>query len=147
MLLTGLKDGTIKIYDVRSNQEIFKMTDYKGDLSRISFSNKGLQFACAWKSSDICRVFNMKKLGKEVNEIKLSGNVHSVHFDNYGSYLLTGAGNTLSIFNTRKLGDAPLFVNENAHDTGLVNVAKFAPNGKMIVTGGTEDRFMKVFGI
>jgi WD40 repeat protein len=42
MLLTGLKDGTIKIYDVRSNQEIFKITDYKGDLSQISFSNKGL---------------------------------------------------------------------------------------------------------
>ena len=33
MLLTGLKDGTIKIYDVRTNQEIFKITDYKGDLS------------------------------------------------------------------------------------------------------------------
>ena len=89
----------------------------------------------------------MKKLGKEVNEIKLPGNVHSVHFDNYGSYLLASAGNTLSIYNAKKLGDAPLYINENAHDTGVVNVAKFAPNGRMIVSGGTEDRFMKVFGI
>lgn len=147
MLLTGLKDGTIKIYDVRTNQEIFKITDYKGDLSQISFSNKGLQFAVSWKSSDVCRVFNMKKLGKEVSEIKLPGNVHSVHFDHYGSYLLTGAGSNLSVFNSRKLGDSPLYSNDQTHDTGVVNVARFAPNGKMIVSGGTEDRFMKVFGI
>jgi WD40 repeat protein len=42
MLLTGLKDGTIKIYDVRTNTEIFKITDFKGELSQIAFSNKGL---------------------------------------------------------------------------------------------------------
>lgn len=147
MLLTGLKDGTIKIYDVRTNQEIFKITDYKGDLSQISFSNKGLQFAVSWKSSDVCRVFNMKKLGKEVSEMKLPGNVHSVHFDHYGSYLLTGSGSSLSVFNSRKLGDSPIYYNDMAHDIGFVNIARFAPNGKMIVSGGTEDRFMKVFGI
>lgn len=147
MLLTGLKDGTIKIYDVRTNQEIFKITDYKGDLSQISFSNKGLQFAVSWKSSDVCRVFNMKKLGKEVSEIKLPGNVHSANFDQYGSYLLTGAGSNLSVFNARKLGDSPIYSNDQAHDTGVVSVARFAPNGKIIVSGGTEDRFMKVFGI
>ena len=89
----------------------------------------------------------MKKLGKEVSEIKLPGNVHSVHFDHYGSYLLTGAGSNLSVFNSRKLGDSPLYSIDQAHDNGVVNVARFSPNGKMIVSGGTEDRFMKVFGI
>jgi WD40 repeat protein len=89
----------------------------------------------------------MKKLGKEVNEIKLPGNAHSVHFDHYGNYLLAGAGSSLSIFNAKKLGDGPLYINEHAHETGVVNVAKFAPNGRMLVSGGTEDRFMKVFGI
>jgi len=147
MLLTGMKDGTIKIYDIRSNTEIFKLTDYKGELSQIAFSNKGLQFAVAMKSSNICRVFNMKKLGKDVTEIALPGNVHSVNFDQFGSYLLAGAGSTLTILNTKKLGDEPLYRNDQVHDTGVVNVAKFAPNGRMIVSGGTEDRFMKVFGI
>ena len=81
MMLTGLKDGTIKIYDVRSNQEIFKISEYKGELNQIAFSNKGLNFAVAWKNTDVCRVFNMKKLGREVSEVKLPGNVHSVQFD------------------------------------------------------------------
>ena len=112
------------------------MTDYKGELSQISFSNKGLQFAVALKSSDICRVFNMKKLGREVNEIKTSGNVHSVHFDPFGSFLLTGSGSSLSIYNSKKLSDSPLYLNEKAHDTGVVNVARFSPSGRMIISGG-----------
>ena len=83
MMLTGLKDGTIKIYDVRTNQEIFKINEYKegGELKEIAFSNKGLNFAVAWKNSEICRVFNMKKLGREVSEVKMAGEVHSVEFD------------------------------------------------------------------
>jgi WD40 repeat protein len=99
------------------------------------------------KTTNVCRVFNMKKLGKEVTEVALPGNVHSVNFDNYGSYLLAGAGSTLSILSARKLGDEPIYRNEHAHDTGVVNVAKFSPNGRMIVSGGTEDRFMKVYGL
>jgi hypothetical protein len=47
------------------------MTDYQGELSSLSFSNKGLNFAAAWKTSEICRVFNLRKLGKDVNEVKL----------------------------------------------------------------------------
>ena len=115
MLVTGLKNGTIKIYDIRSHQEIFKMTDYQGELSSISFSNKGLNFAAAWKSSDTLRIFNLRKLGKEVNEVKLSDKVNSVSFDNYGGYFLAGAGSALSIHNLKKWDDAPLYANPKAH--------------------------------
>lgn len=147
MLVTGLKNGTIKIYDIRSNQEIFKMTDYQGELSSISFSNKGLNFAAAWKSSDVCRVFNLRKLGKEVNEVKLSAGVNSVSFDHYGGLLLAGAGSALTIHAAKKWDDAPLFFDEKAHNQGVVNVAKFSTSGRHIVSGGAEDRFMKVFEV
>jgi WD40 repeat protein len=50
MLVTGLKDGTIKIYDIRSHMEIFKITDFKGEIASLSFSNRGLNFAAAWKT-------------------------------------------------------------------------------------------------
>jgi WD40 repeat protein len=148
MVIAGLKDGTIKIYDIRSHQEIFKMTDFKGDLGNISFSNKGLNFAAAWKSSDVCRVFNLKKLGKEVTEIKNTAPVSFVSYDNYGSYLLTGAGQSLNVYATKHLGtQATIFSQDKVVDTGVVSVAKFSASGKMIVTGGSEDRFMKVFGL
>lgn len=148
MLVTGLKDGTIKIYDIRTHQEIFKLTDYKGEIGNIAFSNKGLHFAASWKSHDVCRIFNLRKLGKEVNEIKHAAPVNCVNFDNYGQYLLTGAGASLNIFAASKhWTEEPLYTNEVAHETGIVNVAKFSSSGKMIVTGGSEDRFMKVFGL
>lgn len=148
MLLTGLKDGTIKIYDIRSHQEIFKIADYKGDLSSLAFSNKGLNFAAAWKTSDVCRVFNLRKLGKEVYEIQHSaGPINSVAFDHYGGYLLTGAGNTMNIFASKKWDEPPVYANGHPQDNGVVNVAKFAKSGRMVVSGGNEDRFMKIFAI
>lgn len=123
------------------------MTDYEGELSSISFSNKGLNFAAAWKSSEICRVFNLRKLGKEVNEVKLSAGINSVSFDNYGGLLLAGAGSALSIHAAKKWDEAPLFFNETAFNKGVVSVAKFSNSGRFIVSGGTEDRFMKVFSV
>ncbi len=147
MLVTGLKDGTIKIYDIRSHQEIFKMTDYQGELSSIAFSNKGLNFAAAWKSSDTLRIFNLRKLGKEVNEVKLADKVHSVSFDHYGGQLLAGAGSGLTIHSLKKWDEAPIYSNSKAHAQGIVSVAKFSNSGRMIVSGGAEDRFMKVFEV
>ena len=147
MLVTGLKNGIIKIYDIRSHQEIFKITDYQGEISSISFSNKGLNFAAAWKSSDICRIFNLRKLGKEVNEVKLSAGVNSVSFDHYGGLLLAGAGSALTIHAAKKWDEAPLFVNEKAHAQGVVSVAKFTTSGRHIVSAGADDRFMKVFEV
>lgn len=148
MLITGLKDGTIKIYDIRSHQEIFKISDYKGELGNVSFSNKGLNFAASWKSQDVCRIFNLKKLGKEVHEIKhTGGNVNCVNFDFFGNYLLTGAGSSLNIYASKHWNEPAVYTNEKAHETGVVSVAKFSPSGKFIVSGGSEDRFMKVYGL
>jgi hypothetical protein len=67
-------------------------------LSNISFSNKGLNFAVSWKTSDVCRVFNLKKNGKESFEVKHPAAVNYVNFDHFGGYLLTGAGSHLNIF-------------------------------------------------
>ena len=117
MLIAGLKDGTIKIYDIRTHQEIFTLADFKGDLANVSFSNKGLSFAAAWKSESVCRVFNLRKLGKEVAEIRHKDNLSYCSFDNFGSYLMTAAGSSLNVFtantSTKKWDDATiLFSNE-----------------------------------
>ncbi len=92
-------------------------------------------------------MFNLRKLGKEVYEIKHTAPLNSVAFDHYGGYLLTGAGNQLNIFASKKWDEPAVYSNQQAQDTGVVSVAKFAQSGRMIVTGGSEDRFMKVFNI
>ena len=147
MLATGLKDGTIKMYDVRTNTAIYTETNFKGELGNISFSNKGLYFAASWKGSDVCRVFNLRKLGREVMEVKHSQPVEHVQFDYFGGYLLTGSGSGINVFASKHWSEPSVYANEKVHDTGVVSVAKFANSGRMIVSAGAEDRFMKVYGI
>jgi len=40
---------------------------YKGDglINSLNFSDKGINFAAAWKGSPICRVFDLRKVDKE----------------------------------------------------------------------------------
>lgn len=147
MLIVGLKDGTIKILDIRSNQVIYELADYKGELSNISSSRKGLHFAASWKNQNVCRIFNLKKLGKEDYQIEHSLPVNNVCFDNYGSYLLTSAGNTVNVYSGKHWNDAALKYNQPVYESGVVNVAKFSKSGRMIVAGGSDDKFMKVFGL
>ena len=143
MLVTGLKDGVLKIYDIRSHQEIFKIADYPGEVSSLAFSNRGLNFAAAW--GDVVRVFNLKKLGKEVSEVKVGGPVHSVNFDSYGNYLLAGAGAGVSVHAGKQWAEVARV--ERAQDNGVVSVARFSASGRRVVTAGSEDRFLKVFTI
>lgn len=80
-------------------------------------------------------------------EIKHQSNLQYANFDHFGGYLLTGAGQQLNIFASRKWDEPAVYSNEKVHETGVVNVAKFSNSGKMIVSGGSEDRFMKVLSI
>ena len=115
-------------------------------MGSISFSNKGLLFAVCCKNTEICKVYNLRKLGKEVIDIKHKQglNVNSVNFDYYGGNLLTSAGHSLNIY-AAKLWNDPLFVEPEAHES-IVNVAKFSPSGAFIASG-SEDRFMKIYGL
>lgn len=146
MLAAGLKDGTIKMYDVRTNSAIYTETNFKGELGNICFSNKGLYFAATWKNSEICKVFNLRKLGREVIEVKHEQPVEFANFDYYGGYLLTGSGSGLNIFASKHWSEPAVYSNDKAHDNGAVSVVKFANSGRMIVSAGAEDRFMKVYG-
>jgi WD40 repeat protein len=43
-LAVGLKNGVVKIYDIRSQQAILEFGDFKGlgEVKSLSFSNKGV---------------------------------------------------------------------------------------------------------
>jgi WD40 repeat protein len=94
------------------------------------------------------RVFNLRKLGQEVFELKHDAPVHSTNFDFYGQYLLTGSGAGINIFGASKhWNEPPLYTNSKVHEAGAVSKAKFSNSGRMVVSAGEEDRFMKVFHI
>lgn len=64
MLVAGYKNGLIKIYDIRTQTSVTEINKLSGhDVTTLSFSNKGLNFAAGSKSSDVVNVFNLRKLG------------------------------------------------------------------------------------
>lgn len=91
------------------------------------------------------KVFNLKKLGKEVAEVKVAAPASSVKFDAYGNSLLVGAGAGLSVHAGKQWPQVGAV--ERALDTGVVSVARFSASGRRVVAAGAEDRFVKVFTI
>ena len=77
-----------------------------------------------------------------LKEISGSGLVNSIEFDNYGQFLLSGSGKGVKVHALVSKQWEEAYANEELHE-GVVNVARFAPNGRVIVTG-SDDRFMKV---
>jgi WD40 repeat protein len=65
----------------------------------------------------------------------------NVAFDFYGNYLLTTAGQSLNVFPVKQWETPAVTLNPHG---AKINVAKFAPSGNYIVSGG-EDRFLKIF--
>ena len=102
LLGAGLKNGVIKIYDMRSLKPMIEIDKFKGlgEVSSLAFSNKGLYFAAAWKNSSSCRVFNLRKMQEESLEVSDPEGFKTsfVSFDYYGNYLATCAGTAVSLY-------------------------------------------------
>ena len=109
LLGTGLKNGVIKIFDMRSLKPIFEIDKFKGlgEVCSLAFSNKGLNFAAAWKNNSICRVFNLRKMQKESLDVADPEGLKTsfVSFDYYGNYLATGSGSAVSIYTGKEMNE------------------------------------------
>jgi WD40 repeat protein len=150
MILAGLKDGTMRIYDIRTHALIHSDENFKGgEISSLAFNNKGLHFAMAQSASDIVRIFNLRKLQAGPIEVKHTEAVSSVAFDHFGQFMVTGSGQSINVYGQGKNWIEPpvIYQNPRAHDNGAVKVAKFSQSGRFLVSGGIEDRFLKVFSL
>ena len=132
---------------MRALKPMIEIDSFKGqgEVSSISFSNKGLYFAAAWKNSSSCRVFNLRKMKEESLEVPDADGFKTsfVSFDYYGNYLATGAGTAVSLY-TGKLFNEP--VKRFSQNDGNVNVVRFAPSGSYFASGA-DDRWLKVHSV
>lgn len=125
MLATGLKGGIIKIWDIRTQEVVKELSGYsgKGDVISLAFSNKGINFAAAWKGSNVCRVFDLRKMDAPAYEVVHAegSQVNSVAFDNMGGSLVSAGGKEVRISTGKKWDEQIL--STQAHEA-VVNVAK-----------------------
>lgn len=102
-MATGVKNGVVRVWDIREQKTIKELTQGQGnnEVCDISFSNKGLLFAVAWKNSPITRIFDLRKLDKDIIELtndNPASIVNSVNFDSFGTYLATGSGKDVKMY-------------------------------------------------
>jgi WD40 repeat protein len=66
-MATGLKNGVIKIWDIREQTSVTSIANWSGEgsICSLNFSEKGINFAAAWKGSETARVFDLRKMDKE----------------------------------------------------------------------------------
>jgi len=64
MLAIGFKNGLIKLYDIRTNNELMKIDDKVGygEVTSLAFSNKGLLIAASWSLMKDCLVYSLRKM-------------------------------------------------------------------------------------
>jgi WD40 repeat protein len=62
VLAVGLKNGAIKVYDIRDQKVAMEFVGPAAtEVKKIIFSNKGTYLAASWKDQDICRVYSLHK--------------------------------------------------------------------------------------
>ena len=100
MLATGHQDRSLSIWDIRTQTVFTSITndDVKGDeLVHLCFSNKGYQFAAAWKNSNVVKLYDMRKnftaVSMEIPKQTADSDISSLSFDAYGNYLMATQDN------------------------------------------------------
>jgi pre-mRNA-processing factor 19 len=95
ILGTGLVDGVVRIWDVKSQQNVANFEGHKDQISSLCFSENGFYLATGAKDATV-KIWDLRKL-KNIHTITAPSAVHSVAFDHSGQYLAVG-GEDLSVY-------------------------------------------------
>ena len=106
LMATGHEDKTMSIWDIRTQQvfTVIQNPDVTDGslLDQICFSNKGYQFAAAWKGSNIVKLYDMRKNFAATDIIFPRDNdsdcVKNLQFDTYGNFLLATQGKRIRLY-------------------------------------------------
>ncbi len=99
LLGTGTTDGTLRIWDVKSNTIAKTFDDFSGKVTSISFSENGYYLASSCESN-LVKIWDLRKL-MNIHTIELPvevKNVSSVRFDYSAQFLGVSYGHELGYF-------------------------------------------------
>ena len=136
---TGETDGSLRIWDITSQENITTFEAGTSDISSISFSENGYYLAtCGVKCPDV-KIWDLRKPDL-LKTISLSKeDLHRVQFDYSGSYLGV-VGFKTHIYDTKTWTQ---FANFSDHKEIITDI-KFGKNAKSFITT-SMDRTMKIY--
>jgi pre-mRNA-processing factor 19 len=138
ILGTGTADSLVRIWDIKSQQNVASFEGHHGKVVDLSFSENGYYLATA--GEDSVKLWDLRKL-KNFHTIPIpSGSqVTAVHFDYSGSHLAV-AGSDLRIFTGKSFSLIKTFTDHS----GLCTDVAFGRDAAFIASTGL-DRFLKFY--
>ncbi|MEY3401041.1 MAG: hypothetical protein RLZZ86_656 [Cyanobacteriota bacterium] len=131
LLATGMRNNTIKLWDLKGNL-IKEFKGHEGGVNSVAFSPNG-QFIASGADDNTIRLWDLQ--GNLIKEFKgHQQSVKSVIFSPNGQFIASGAND-----NTVRLWDLKgnLIEEFKGHQKGVNSVA-FSPNGQFIASGGDD---------
>jgi len=143
ILGTGLADGTVAVWDVKSQANALSFAAHKDGVVSLAFSENGYSLATCGK--DGCNVWDLRKVAKQGADAAavktFAGASSSAVFDYSGSYIAVGSDKDLAVYMCKTWADV-LHV-KGAHKAAVTGVA-WGPDAQFIATSG-KDKCVKVF--
>ncbi|WP_110580089.1 nSTAND1 domain-containing NTPase, partial [Microcystis aeruginosa] len=141
-LVSGSWDGTIKLWNVETGQEIRTLKGHDGSVSSVNFSPDGKTLVSgSWDGT--IKLWNVET-GQEIRTLKgHDGSVSSVNFSPDGKTLVSGSWDgTIKLWNVETGQEIRTF---KGHDN-LVTSVNFSPDGKTLVSGSV-DKTIKLWNV
>ncbi len=140
--ISGYLDMTLKVWDIETGEELYKLSGHKGYIRTVALTSDGLR-AISGSDDNTLKVWDILT-GKEI--YTLTGHkeqVSAVAITKDGTYAVSGSSDkTLKVWNI-KTGKELLTL--SGHNDKVTAVA-LSPDGKRAVSG-SEDKTIKVWDI
>jgi pre-mRNA-processing factor 19 len=138
---TGVADnGTIKIFDVKSQQQLATFNKHQSAVTSLSFSENGYYMASS-SLDGFVRVWDLRKQ-EDVHQINYKVPVRSVQFDYSGVYLTAGTDDG-NVYVVQSKIWKELKKLERAH-AGSVTGVSFGKNAQSLISIG-QDCHVKIY--
>lgn len=93
-LAAGLMDGSVRLFDINTGQQLARRDDHSNSVNQVAFSPDGTLLASASQDAS-CRIWNSTTLAPIASVPSNHGGLYDVAFVQDGQHLLTGGAFTV----------------------------------------------------
>ena len=146
ILGTGTTDKLVRVWDVKTQQNVVTFEAAVGALSSIAFSENGFSLVTAgpdgFKTWDLRKVAKMGASAQPVKVLEaLNGEANQATFDYSGQYLACAGSKAVVVYDTKAY--KPLLSLNDCHSNSVTGVA-FGPDAAYLASC-SKDRTLKFF--
>jgi len=148
ILGTGTEDSLVRVWDVKTQQNVVTFQGHKGAVSSLNFSENGYYLVTAgpdgFKSWDLRKVAKQGAQAAPVKHLELiNGEANEAIFDYSGQYLACAGNKGIVVYHTKTW--APVLTLNDCHSQSVTGV-RFGVDAKFIATC-SKDRALKFYSV